>query len=290
MKVKIKNTTRIELTDMDNYDPDKIDMCLRKLNEKMQNKCFYNAYILEVTRVIKASEIMFSLDSTVRGTLSCMFEANAIVFDSNEIILAEIVKKEEKFISALVGNFAGVNIHPPVGADIYKVGQTVPVLVQKADYILGKEEVSITAIPFIPHKLPMSVIKVTEGEIADIRKLEAEILVLEKQWNVLENTKKIETKFVKKLLETKALKGTPVSKLEVGRYAVDWSFPTFSFHKKPVNASESKFSDVTDNENNKARFVLNERIKQLHNAINLTKCDLTMKPLWKYYLDRKRVL
>jgi hypothetical protein len=152
MRVKKILETFLDFSDpKDIYSQDRDKMIMDKLIEKFVGVCYMSCYIVKVNKIIRRSFIY--MKDTLEGDahISVMFEVDAIVYHTNEIVHGcTIIKKEPNGIVHGKSEYAGIQLSVQSNMAIFKEGDVVPVIVQRVRYNVNQSAVSILAMPFIP--------------------------------------------------------------------------------------------------------------------------------------------
>jgi hypothetical protein len=129
------------------------DFILNKLVKKYQGRCLNSSLITKITKIIKQSDIYCS-KSRYDGSsdMDVRFEAEAIVYLQNSIIVGAEIKKVES-----TGQIICYAEHTVIRLEVNRLvqslgeGAIIPVKVHNASYTLGKPEVTVTGEAYIPN-------------------------------------------------------------------------------------------------------------------------------------------
>jgi hypothetical protein len=124
---------------------------LNLINDKYNNKCYLNSYILNINKIINRSLLESNQnDLNCSFNIYIQFEAECLIYNTNEVILnmeiQEIINNnillKRNNILALVKNNTDLNK--------FKKNDKLPIIVGKVKYTVGSDKISINAYPFIP--------------------------------------------------------------------------------------------------------------------------------------------
>ena len=152
MIVKKILETYIDISDpKDIFSPNHDEMILKRLASKFVGICYMSCYILKINKLIRRSYIY--MKDTLDGDTftSVMFEVDAIIYTTNEIINGcKIIKKEPNGIIHGKSEYAGIQLVTQPSMSIFKEGDFVPVIVKRVRYNVNQTAISVSAIPFMP--------------------------------------------------------------------------------------------------------------------------------------------
>lgn len=143
--------TTLNLSDPDDiYHPDVVDLCTRKLTERYVNRNYKSCHIVSIEKIINVSAR--KADFTLGGSVSIdvHFQVKGVQLSRNDILHGcEVVKITSRTDLIAKTVFAGVNVKC-VDTGIYKVGDVIPVVVKMVAYLVGRDNISVTALQFSP--------------------------------------------------------------------------------------------------------------------------------------------
>lgn len=153
---KVLETTVDIFNPIEIYASDIESILTKKLSERYVNRCYQSIYITDVSRIIRRSSIMM-VDNRLDGAayVDVQFEVKGIVLVQGEIIHGcKVIEIHANAITA-ENKFAGIKLQKEVGGNIskiLKVGQKIPVVVQKSRYTPNQSSISVIGTPYIPAK------------------------------------------------------------------------------------------------------------------------------------------
>lgn len=137
------------------------------LNDKYQNKCFSSCYVININKITRRSYMNCNENLDSNFNISIQFEANVLIYQTNEIIHdCVIIKKEQNGIIHAKSKYCGIQININQNLSIYEIGNKIPVIVKMLRYNINQPEISVLAIPFIPVKYDI-IIYNTVNDLSD---------------------------------------------------------------------------------------------------------------------------
>jgi hypothetical protein len=160
--------TKVLETSVDLLDPNDIyvldidTLLISKLTTRYKNKCFQSILILEITKIIRRSSTRM-INNRIDGSASVdvQFEVKGVILIQGEILHGcRIVEINSNAITA-ENNYAGIKIQKETNSKatkdisdaifkILRVGQKIPVVIQKVRYTPNQPSISVIATPFMP--------------------------------------------------------------------------------------------------------------------------------------------
>ena len=202
---KILETT-IDLFDSkDIYNSDVESMLLKKLENRYKNKCFKSILILEISKIIRYSDIKL-VDNRLDGAafINVQFEVRGVILVKGEVLtdckVTEIITTgiiiEHKYAAGLIIPGQKNQIY-----NIIKKGQIIPIIISDVRYNIGQSEISIRGIPFIPQYIKNVYYQIEYGLYEDeYNKLKQLIDEYNNELKLHENIKNKSYEFFKELL------------------------------------------------------------------------------------------
>ena len=138
---------------------------LHILNNTIVGKCFKSSYIMEITRIIKHSEIYMSYELDGSAYVCIQFECKVLIYHKGEVIVDCLIKKIESNNQIHAeSKYANIQIKNAELAPI-KENDISPVIVNMVKYIPGKHLIAVMASPFIPIQTDVIMYKIinTDG-------------------------------------------------------------------------------------------------------------------------------
>jgi hypothetical protein len=144
--------TIVELTDNMSLSADIDSVIIDILIQRFKKKCFNSSFILDIIRIIRKSDIIYSKHKQdASACVTVMFEVEVIIIKKYDILHNCSVKKiDEKgnFICKNEHSSIYINSHPSL--QTIKINQVIVVIAGIIDYDVFKPEMSIKGLPFIP--------------------------------------------------------------------------------------------------------------------------------------------
>ena len=155
MLIKKIIETSIDIGDPnDMFSKDRNDMILNKLSKKFVGICYHSCFIIKINRIIRRSYIYMKDNLDGGSQCNILFEVDAIIYISDEIINGcQIIKKEQNGITHAKCQYAGIQLSIPANMAIFKENDIVPMIVKKVRYNINQKSISVLASPFIPIKI-----------------------------------------------------------------------------------------------------------------------------------------
>lgn len=164
-------------------DFDNVLMAL--LKERYVGKCLRNCYVLDINRVVRASECLINQDGAPDfGTINLIFEAQALVYNIDEVIVACKMIKNTHGIMILSSQYADIMIPTDNSMESITIGQIIPIKVESIRYALGHSKIAIKGLISLPEKtfkIYKLTLPVAEQVISDLDYLLGQIVALEDQ-------------------------------------------------------------------------------------------------------------
>jgi hypothetical protein len=127
------------------------ELCIQKLTEKFENKCFNSCYILKILSIVKRS-FRYMKETLDGGMLvDVKFEASVLIYQKDDIINnCRILKKESNSMVHACSDFAGVQFKQLKNYEIYNENDIIPVIVKNIRYNVNQNAITVSAYPFTP--------------------------------------------------------------------------------------------------------------------------------------------
>lgn len=156
MKIEKQYESIVNLSSVEMYMPDLDIVILDKLRKIFEGKCFQSSLIHKIIRIIRRSLVRPAQNLTDgSGNVNVVFEAEAIVYNENDIITDCVVKNVERSGELICKiDHAAIHIRGNVILRGIQIGQTIPIRVVTVRYSKGKDNITINATPYFH---PMSV-------------------------------------------------------------------------------------------------------------------------------------
>ena len=144
--------TYIDITNpKDMFSSNRDEMIMSKLSDKFVGVCYMSCYVIKINKIIRRSFIYMKDTLDGDSHTNIMFEVDAIVYQTNEIITGcNIIKKEPNGIIHGKSTYAGIQLSIQPNMSIFKEGDIVPVIVKRVRYNVNQTSMSVLAVPFIP--------------------------------------------------------------------------------------------------------------------------------------------
>lgn len=148
-------------TSLDFTDPNEIyhndieSLIIQKLNKRYKNKCYQSFYIEDIKKVIRRSDIKM-VDNRQDGgaSVDVQFEAEGIVLSQGEIIHGCKISEIRDNIITAENRYACIKLQKSALTqhivDILKIGNVIPIIVQKVKYTPNQNSISVLGNAFSP--------------------------------------------------------------------------------------------------------------------------------------------
>ena len=191
--------TRIDLTNVsDTYNTNKEKLLLEKLNRKYESICYLGMLILRVTKILRFSDTFIYDDRLTAGSyINVEFIAEGILLIVGEVVhsckIVNISDDEiiisNKYIAGSINqqtnNTIVKNMLPHIKKD-----QTISVIVTSSYYTPNQNQITITAIPFIPMNIDNTIYNINlDTNLDDVEKIEILIKNLMDEINLVSEIK-----------------------------------------------------------------------------------------------------
>jgi hypothetical protein len=124
-------------------------LIMNKLSRQFVGKCFSQAYIIEIIKIIKSGEIRMDTNAIDGGaTFDVLFEANTIIYSPGEIIVAPIGRIDPN-ATALLSLDNVIIIANIEEIKSYELGMQLPVMVNTAKYPPMAPKIIVNADPLV---------------------------------------------------------------------------------------------------------------------------------------------
>ena len=164
---KVINTT-IDLFDpVDIYTVDIKSTLKKKLEDRYKKRCYQSILIIEIVSIKRHSSVIM-VNNRLDGAayVDVEFEAKGIVLITGEILHnCKIIEIHSNAIT-MEHEYAGIKLQKDNGDAIFKilkVGQKIPVVIQKVRYMVNQTSISAIATPFLPSITEEVFYNITEG-------------------------------------------------------------------------------------------------------------------------------
>jgi len=150
MKIKKQYESIVTLTSIELYMPDIDIVILDKLRKIFEGRCFKSSLIFKILRIIRRSFVRPAQNLTDgSGSINVVFEAEAIVYNENDIITDCVVKNVERSGELICKiDHAAIHIRGNIILRGIQIGQTIPIRVVTVRYSKGKDNITINATPY----------------------------------------------------------------------------------------------------------------------------------------------
>lgn len=170
MKVTKILETRLDIIDINSiFCSDYEKNIMSMLKNKYNNRCFKSIYILDVNRIVARSNLHCKnkvLDGSTYIDVS--FEISGIVYEKGDIIHnCKIIQINNNGTMHAKSKYASIHIKNIDGLVVFKEMEEVPVIVNMTRYNIFEDEISVSAIPFIPILKKSTVFKITDALVND---------------------------------------------------------------------------------------------------------------------------
>jgi hypothetical protein len=183
MKITKLIETRLDIKDMSNiFNANYDNNLLNELKKRFVKRCYKSIYILDITKIIKRSKLKCK-NKVLDGSLyiDILFEVDGLIYEKEEVIHnCKIIQINNNIMHAK-SEFTSLQIKNISGLNIFKESEEIPVIVNMVRYNIFIDEISVSAIPFIPFEKVPTVYKITNTalDLENIKEIEAKIKKLE---------------------------------------------------------------------------------------------------------------
>lgn len=151
--------TKIDLSESDQmYSADIDSTIIQKLAERYVNKCYQSVLITNIIKIIRRSSIIMADNRLDGGAyVDVQFEIEGMILVKDEILTGcTIIEIHDNNTTITAEHkYAGIKLQKdPHGVmfKILKIGQKIPIIVQKVRYTPNQSTISVIAIPYTPVK------------------------------------------------------------------------------------------------------------------------------------------
>lgn len=124
---------------------------LNMIKKKYLNKCYLGVFITNINKILNRS-LIESDQSDLNGTfhVSIQFEAECIIYNTNEVILEMTVQDNINNSLSISNDISVAIIKLNKNISTFVKGQKIPIVVGKAKFDTGSDKIRINSYPFIP--------------------------------------------------------------------------------------------------------------------------------------------
>lgn len=124
---------------------------LEIIKAKYVNKCYLGVFITNINKILNRS-LIESDQSDLNGVfhVSIQFEAECIIYNTNEVILEMTVQDNINNSLSISNDNCSAVIKVNKSISDFKKGQKIPIIVGKAKFDTGSDKIRINSYPFIP--------------------------------------------------------------------------------------------------------------------------------------------
>jgi hypothetical protein len=124
---------------------------LELIKTKYENKCYLGVFITNINRILNRS-LIESDQSDLNGIfhVSIQFEAECIIYNTNEVILEMTVQDNINNSLSISNEICSAVIKVNKNISNFTKGQKIPIIVGKAKFDTGSNKIRINSYPFIP--------------------------------------------------------------------------------------------------------------------------------------------
>lgn len=157
---------------------------INKVKRLYEGKCLFSALILKVNRILKQSGFYCSKSRNDGSSdIDVSFEADALVYQNGNIIVGCEIKHIDRSGQIICdAPHAIIQLERDRRIQGLGMGKTIPVIVERASYSIGKSQITVTGVPyfhsfdFILHQVKdLDISKIPADDIMVLRKLEENI-------------------------------------------------------------------------------------------------------------------
>jgi hypothetical protein len=124
---------------------------LQLIRTKYVNKCYLGVFITDINKILNRS-LIESDQSDLNGVfhVSIQFEAECIIYNTNEVILEMTVQDNINNSLSISNEICSAVIKVNKNIVDFIKGQKIPIIVGKAKFDTGSDKIRINSYPFIP--------------------------------------------------------------------------------------------------------------------------------------------
>lgn len=124
---------------------------LELIKAKYVNKCYLGVFITDINKILNRS-LIESDQSDLNGVfyVSIQFEAECIIYNTNEVILEMTVQDNINNSLSISNEICSAVIKVNKSILEFVKGQKIPIIVGKAKFDTGSDKIRINSYPFIP--------------------------------------------------------------------------------------------------------------------------------------------
>ncbi len=150
MKIKKQYESIVNLNSIELYSADIDSVIFNKLCKIFEGRCFKSSLVYKILRIIRRSNIRPAQNLTDgSGNTNVVFEAEAIVYNENDIITDCVVMNVERSGELICKiDHAAIRIRGNIILRGIQIGQTIPIRVVTVRYSKGKDNITINATPY----------------------------------------------------------------------------------------------------------------------------------------------
>jgi hypothetical protein len=207
MKITKIIETRIDINDIGNMFCSDYDHNILQILKKLYvKKCFKSIFILDINRIVSRSSLHCKNKVLDGGTyIDISFEVSGIIYEKGEIIHnCKIIQINNNGTMHAKSEYASIHIKNVEGLVVAKENDEIPVIAHMVRCNIYEEEISISAILFMPIIQPSIIYKINNSnfannEITDIFNIDS-LTKLKKDINDIKKNNKNVYKFFTELL------------------------------------------------------------------------------------------
>lgn len=175
------------------YNPNIENVIINKLTQRYVGYCYQSIYVKSINKILKRSAIKYTTTRLDNGAnINVEFEVTGHTVTKDEIIHGCVVIEIKPHGIKLKNDFATIGLmdHASKFAQVLKLGQIIPVIVDEARYTPGLDSVSVRGYPFYPKITPNVYFYIKSPIDGEEEKILSHLLVeVEKQEKILNDLK-----------------------------------------------------------------------------------------------------
>lgn len=201
--------TTLDVVGDDMYAFDLDQMCIGLLIKKYVGRNYKSCLIIEVTRILRRSNVRMLETLDGKASVDVQFEVKAIVYIENEVVHGcKVVSKYPDRIHLKSEHAVIIITNASFYMGACEVGDIIPTVMERVRYSPGESLITMKALPFLPHHNKV-IYKLTDSNPTNFRDEEAEEIDSQK----LTPAEKKVTDFFASLTEPKKRPLIPIEKM-----------------------------------------------------------------------------
>ncbi len=127
------------------------DMYMAKLKNTFEKVCYRGCFVHEIRRIVRYSNIVCrSQDISGEFSVNIIFIALVEVIEPGTVVHGCKIDSIEEDTLYSKSEHLAISIHNNVKANIFNIGDEIPIIVNRSSYMVNKRVITLIAIPFQP--------------------------------------------------------------------------------------------------------------------------------------------